>query len=107
MPDQATRLKITRFGGTCIVEIQEELNKLVDGEGAGALKMLLSFANVEHMSSAALGMLITLNKRVKEKGGQLKLSDIKPQIFEVFKITRLNQMFSIYDTIKQARESFS
>ena len=70
------------------------------------IKLLLSFANVEHMSSAALGMLITLNKKVAEASGVLKLSDIAPQIYEVFRITRLNQLFDISDTAENAVASF-
>ena len=87
-----------------ISEIGDELFKLV--EGASGVKILLSFKNVEHLSSAALGMLITLNKRVTEQGGSLKLSDITPQIYEVFKITRLNKLFEIYDTAEQALGCF-
>lgn len=118
MPEQTTRLKVTKLGTLNLVqfadrkildelaiqEIQDELLKLV-GERDDGSRLLLSFSNVDHLSSAALGMLITLNKKVKEKKGALKLSDIKPQIYEVFKITRLNKMFEIYDTLDQARAS--
>lgn len=51
-------------------------------------------------------MLITLNKHVAENNGKLKLSDITPQILEVFKITRLNRLFGIYDTAERALSSF-
>lgn len=88
----------------CIHEIQEELNQLVEGQGGN---LLLCFRNVEHLSSAALGMLITLKKRVEEKKGQLKLSDINPQIFEVFKITRLNKLFDIHPSVDKARSAFT
>lgn len=87
-----------------ISEIGEELAKVVTG--MADVKLLLSFKNVEHLSSAALGMLITLNKLVAEKKGKLKLADITPQIFEVFKITRLNKLFSIYGTAKEALADF-
>lgn len=88
----------------CISEIGDELSILVASE-AGA-KLLLSFKNVEHLSSAALGMLITLDKHVAEHDGMLRLSDITPQIYEVFKITRLNKLFEIHDTAEQALDSF-
>jgi anti-sigma B factor antagonist len=88
----------------CIHEIQEELAGLVEKKTAGNL--LLCFKNVEHLSSAALGMLITLKKKVEEKQGKLKLSDINPQIFEVFKITRLNKIFDIHPSVEKARASF-
>lgn len=87
-----------------IMEIGNELSQLV--EGRDNLKILLNFSDVEHLSSAALGMLITLNKKVSEAKGLLRLSNISPQIYEVFKITRLNELFEIHDTADQALKSF-
>lgn len=87
-----------------IQEIGEELHHVVESEPG--IKLLLNFKNVDHLSSAALGMLITLNKKVKEQRGDLKLSDINHQIFEVFKITRLNRVFEIHDTAEQALAQF-
>ena len=87
-----------------IQDIGEELHQVVESEPS--IKLLLNFKNVDHLSSAALGMLITLNKKVKEHNGDLKLSDINRQIFEVFKITRLNRVFDIHDTADQALSQF-
>ena len=118
MAEQTSRIKVRDLSGVslvefsdrkildemCIHEIQEELGKLVD---ANPGNLVLCFRNVEHLSSAALGMLITLKKRVEEKKGQLKLSDINPQIFEVFKITRLNKLFDIHPNVDKARAAFA
>ncbi|MEK6797328.1 MAG: STAS domain-containing protein [Planctomycetota bacterium] len=87
-----------------ISEIGEELAKLV--ALGGKAKLLLSFKNVEHLSSAALGMLITLNRQVEQAKGELRLADISPPIYEVFKITRLNKLFKICATTEEAMESF-
>lgn len=87
-----------------IAEIGDRLNSLAEGEPG--IKLLLDFANVEHLSSAVLSMLINLNKRVDESGGKLKLANIKPQIYEVFKITRLNTVLDIYDTTAKAKASY-
>jgi anti-sigma B factor antagonist len=88
----------------CIAEIEDELFKLVDRSDSG--KLLLSFKNVGHFSSAALGMLLKLKKKVDEKHGLLKLSDINPQIYDVFKITQLNRKFDIYPSADKAKASF-
>jgi len=88
-----------------IHEIGEELSRIISE--TDDLKMLLSFKNVDHLSSAALGMLINLNKQVAAKKGKLKLSDISPPIFEVFKITRLNKLFNIHATMADALADFS
>ena len=76
-----------------IAEIGTGLNVLIDERNNP--KLLLDFGSVDHLSSAALGMLINANKRVKEKNGQLRLANIKPQILEVFEITKLNKLFKI------------
>lgn len=88
----------------CINEICDELIGLVTD--VTGVRLLLSFRNVEHLSSAALGVLIRLYKQIAEEQGQLKLADISPQIFEVFKITRLNRLFDIYDNTEHALRSF-
>ena len=87
-----------------ISEIGQELSQLLESE-PGA-QILLNFKNVEHLSSAALGMLITLRQQVIEQNGKLKLSDITPQIYEVFKITRLSKLFDIHNTARQALDAF-
>ena len=87
-----------------ITQIGDELSKLT--HGTSNIKLLLSFVDVEHLSSAALGMLIKLNNEVAEQGGKLKLSDIAPPIYEVFKITRLNRLFDIHDTKDGALAGF-
>ena len=118
MTKEQSHLKISNSDGVTVVEfadrkildelsiseIRDELTKLASEPET--TKLLLSFDNVEHLSSAALGVLITLNKQVAERKGKLKLSDITPQIYEVFKITRLNKLFDIHDTAKKALSSF-
>ncbi|UCG33169.1 MAG: STAS domain-containing protein [Phycisphaerales bacterium] len=117
--EEKSHLNITRNAGVCIVEFEdrkilEEVSiseigdLLLDVVGSEPdLRMVLSFRNVEHLSSAALGMLITLRSQVREKGGHLKLSNIRPQIYEVFKITKLHRLFDIHDTAAQAMQAFA
>jgi anti-sigma B factor antagonist len=118
MEQPSTHLKIKREGRVSVVEfadrkileelsIQEigaELRALADAEAG--VRLLLNFENVDHLASAALGELITLHKKVQEQQGELKLSNINRQIIQVFRITRLNRMFDIHETVEQALESF-
>jgi anti-sigma B factor antagonist len=84
--------------------IGEQLFGLVDEQGRK--KILLNFSNVEYMSSAALGKLITLNKKVQSAGGKLVLCSIDPQIREVFEITRLDKVFAIRGDEQDALQMF-
>src|SRR6202162_909517 len=74
--------------------IGDQLFSLVDE--VGRRKLLLNFGNVEYLSSAALGKLITLNKKLQAAGGKLILCNIDPQIYEVFEITKLKKLFNIH-----------
>lgn len=78
-----------------IVELGEELFSLVERDGCR--KLLLNFTEVEFLSSAALNKLIILDKKMKAVGGHLKLSNLRPEIYEIFVITRLTQLFDIRD----------
>ncbi len=112
------RLQITDVSEVCVVRfrdqkiiedinIQEwgqELFHLVDVENRQ--KVLLNFAGVDFLSSAALGKLITLDKKVKARSGVLKLCNIRPEIYEVFAITKLNRLFDIRDEESEALASF-
>ena len=84
--------------------IGEQLFGLVDQEGRR--KLLLNFGNVEYLSSAALGKLITLNKKLQGVGGRLILCNIDPQIYEVFEITKLDKFFNIQKEEQAALQSF-
>src|SRR3954462_6433767 len=83
-----------------IAEIGTGLNVLIDERTNP--KLLLDFGSVDHLSSAALGMLIHPHKRGKEKKGRLRRANIKPQIFEVFVITKLNKLFKILPSRDEA-----
>ena len=87
-----------------IQQIGDELAQIVDRQNNP--KLLISFSNVEHLSSAALGTLITINNKIRQKGGQLRLANIDPQIHEVFVITKLNKLFQIHEDSEQAMASF-
>lgn len=86
-----------------IAEIGGTLNALIDENDQP--RLVLDFATVDHLSSAALGMLINANNRIKQRNGQLRLANIKPQIFEVFRITKLDRLFRIYPTRAEALAS--
>jgi len=88
-----------------IQELGQELYQLVDDEHRDLL--LLNMSDVEFLASAALGKLITLQKKLKARGGTLKLSNVRPEIYEVLAITQLNKKFDICDTELEALTAFA
>ena len=86
--DAEPRLQVTAKGDVTVVEIGnrkllDEINITQLGEQLSKLaaqspdpKLVIDFTNVAHMSSSALGMLITLHKRICQRKGQLRLCNI-------------------------------
>jgi anti-sigma B factor antagonist len=87
-----------------IQELAQEMFQLIEKDRRE--KIVLNFSAVDFLSSAALGKLITMDKKVKAGGGVLKLSNIKPEIYEVFAITKLNRLFDIQEEEADALAAF-
>ena len=87
-----------------IQQLGDELFGLVENDGRKSL--VLNFANVEFLSSAALNKLIMLDKKVKASGGSMVFCELRPEIHEVFVITRLTQLFKIKDNERESLDEF-
>ncbi len=87
-----------------IRELKEAVMSIVDQPAPS--NIVLDFDNVRFLSSAVLGLLIRISKKVYEQNGRLRLCNISPNIIEVFKITRLTKVFDIYPDIASATADF-
>jgi anti-sigma B factor antagonist len=67
-------------------------------------KLVLDFSNVDFLTSAMLGKLVSINRKIKEKGGTLRLCGVCPNIRLIFKYTALDTIFDIRDTQSDAVE---
>ncbi len=64
-------------------------------ESANDSTVILDFVGVDYLSSAALGKIITMNKKLKEKNATFILRNLSENIREVFQITRLDKFLRI------------
>jgi anti-sigma B factor antagonist len=87
-----------------IQELGAELFALVEVDNRKTL--LLDFEGVEFLSSAALGKLITFDRKVKTSKGRLKMCGLAPGILEVFQVTKLNKVFDIRPDAAEALAAF-
>ena len=107
MEDEQTRMKVEYGSEFTIVTFndenilnEEQIRKLQESLGPIIEKnkdnqMVMNFANVRFMTSAMLGLLIRVHKRVTEHGGQLRLCNLEPSLRKVFEITQLTKIFDI------------
>ncbi len=74
-------------------EIQESFVTVI--EKNDNKKLILDFINVKFMTSAFLGLLIRIHKKVCELDGHIQLCNVDPNIHRVFEITQLTKIFDI------------
>ena len=77
-----------------IATLGEELMSLAGRQGESE-RVLINMDNVRFLSSSAINKLIVLERRITSNGGDLKLSNLSPEVEEVFNITQLHSVFDI------------
>jgi anti-sigma B factor antagonist len=81
--------------------LHEDNVHIVDGEVASLVEeregqhLVLDLAAVEYLTSSALGKLVALHRRLRQQGGRLTVTNARDAVWEVFAVTRLNQVLEI------------
>ena len=83
--------------------LREEVNKLLESD---AKNILLNLNGVTYMDSAGIGELVACYKRSAEAGAKLKLLNPSGRVSDLLSLTKLQQVFDIYNDEKDALVSF-
>jgi len=84
--------------------LKEHLAKLFASEQP---KVLLNFSKVKEVDSSGIGTLIQNFSSYKKKGGAIKFVHVSDTIFTLFKITKLDRIFEVFDTEEEALKSYT
>ena len=68
----------------------------------GVKKVVLDFGKVGFIDSACLGIIIGFSRQLKEKGIDLVIAAPNEEVRSIFQITRLDKIFSIFDSVQEA-----
>jgi anti-sigma B factor antagonist len=85
------------------VVLRDKVLELLNG---GNSKILLSLEKVSYMDSAGIGELVACFKKAREKGGTVKLLKPSGKVEDLLQLTKLWEVFEIFDEEKQAIASF-
>jgi len=93
--------------GQLIVGNRQELKqKVLDELERGARKFLVDFSETGYIDSSGLGVLVSLSKKIREQGGELRLSALNEDLKTLFELTKLDTLFRIADTREEALAGF-
>jgi anti-sigma B factor antagonist len=108
-------IAIERRGDTLVVGVpgqlivgnrQELKQKVLDELEKGEKKFLIDFSQTGYIDSSGLGVLVSLSKKIREQGGELRLANLNDDLKTLFELTKLDTLFQIADTRERALESF-
>ena len=80
-------------------KLRERLVGLVE---SGSYQLIVDMESVEFLDSTGLGVLVGGLKRVRAHEGWIDLVCTQSRILRIFRITGLNRVFSIHDTVREA-----
>jgi anti-sigma B factor antagonist len=103
----ASGVSVVQVEGQLVVGNRQELKDLVQAAlDRGELRLLIDFSRTGYIDSSGLGALVSISKKIREAGGELRLSGLNEDLRSLFELTKLDTLFAIAETPKQALASF-
>lgn len=95
------RFEVTRLAEDQNIEqLGHDLFALV--EQYDRRKVILSLGSVEYLTSSVLGKLITMHRKMHRCQGRVFLCDLRPEVREVLRLSRLIDYFNVADSVDAA-----
>ncbi len=100
-------ISIIRVGGYIDTTTSSELERTLDSLlKTGVVNIIIDLGKVDYISSAGWGIFISEIKGIRERGGDLKLARMIPDVYEVFELLEFNYILKSYDTVEEALADF-
>lgn len=84
--------------------LRKEIQEIIEQEGKG--NVVIDLSSVEFIDSAGLVGLLAIWKNLRKKKGELKIAEVQPQVKQLIELVLLNRVFSVYETVEEALNSF-
>lgn len=83
--------------GQLVVANRQEFKQLIlDQVEQGVRLAIVDFSASAYIDSSGLGALVSLGKRLRESGGDLRLTGLNDDLRTLFELTRLDSLFPLF-----------
>ena len=104
---EAGGVVVVTVDGQLIVGNRQEIKqKVLDALEAGERKFLIDFTKTGYIDSSGLGVLVSLSKKIRDEGGDLRLAGLNEDLKTLFELTKLDTLFAISDSSSEALAAF-
>jgi len=100
-------ISVIRVGGYLEFTTSDELDKVIESlVKTKSYNIIIDLENVGYISSRGWSIFLSKIKEIRENDGDLKLTRMAPDVFEVFKVLEFFWFLGVYDTIEEAISDF-
>src|ERR671935_3076052 len=93
---------VVQVDGQLIIGNRHELKDLIQSAlDRGERRLLIDFSRTGYIDSSGLGALVSISKRIRETGGELRLAGLDDDLRSLFELTKLDTLFAIAETPQQ------
>lgn len=89
---------VTVDGQLVVTNRQEFKQTILDAVEQGARLVVVDFTTSGYIDSSGLGALVSLSRRLRDAGGDLRLVGLNEDLRTLFELTRLDALFPLYAT---------
>jgi len=105
--DQNGEIMVVELGGHVDQSNSYQLERLFDNIiESGCYRLIVDFSKVYYMSSAGWGVFVGEIKRFRDRGGDIKLANMNPDIYEVYQMLEFYHILDDYPSVEAAAASF-
>ncbi len=94
---------VGRLDATTSIQMEQEINSLLDSE---ICKVMIDFCGIDYMSSAGMRVLLSMTKRLRNKGGKLSIFAIHEEVREIISMAGFEKVLAIYATEEEAIKAY-
>ncbi|HHW68232.1 MAG: hypothetical protein PWP07_1093 [Epulopiscium sp.] len=95
---------IVRISGEIDHHTSEDIREKLDREyqRQNAKNIIFDFSDIQFMDSSGIGVIMGRYKNVKERGGQVGIFNVQPQIDRIFQLSGLYKIINHYQSLDEA-----
>jgi len=94
---------VGRLDSPVVKDLKNKVNDLIR---QGQVNLVFDMADVDFMDSSGLGGMVAALRAVGQAGGDIKVARLQPRVRTLFELTRLHQVFQIFQDVEAAAQSF-
>lgn len=109
------KFDVTKNGTSAVLTIKErKLDVSISPELKGEFillcrpqlkSLIVDLSEVEFCDSSGLSALLIAERQMRQNGGQVKLVGVHKKVLSMLKISQLDKVFQLYDTVAKAQKN--